>query len=48
MFDVKDTFSPLMYMFVAHDFVGVSIAVTIKGGNLASFKRFGQPFMTVI
>ena len=37
-FDVKDTFSPLMCMFVAYDFVSVSIAVTIKGGNLASFK----------
>ena len=38
MFDVKDTFSLLMCMFVAHDFVCVLIAVTIKGGNLASFK----------
>ena len=28
-----------MYMFVAHDFVSVSKAVTIKGGNLASFKN---------
>ena len=37
-FDVKDTFSPLMCMFTAHDFVSVSIAVTIKGGNLVSFK----------
>ena len=37
-FDVKDTFCPLMCLFVAHDFVSVSIAVTIKGGNLASFK----------
>ena len=37
-FDVKDTFCPLMCMFVAHDFVSVSMAVTIKGGNLASFK----------
>ena len=37
-FDVQDTFSPLMCMFVAHDSVNVSIAVTIKIGNLASFK----------
>ena len=36
-FDVKYTFCPLIYMFV-HDFVSVSIVVTIKGGNLASFK----------
>ena len=33
-FDVKDTFSPLMCMFVVHEFVSVSIAVTIKGANL--------------
>ena len=37
-FDAKDTFCPLMCMFVAHDFLSVSIAVIIKGGNLASFK----------
>ena len=27
-----------MYMFVAHDFVSLSKAVTIKGGNLAVLK----------
>ena len=37
-FGVKDTFSPLMCMFVVHDYVSVSITVKIKGGNLASFK----------
>ena len=35
-FNVKDTFCPLC-MFVAHYFVSGSIAVTIKGGSLASF-----------
>ena len=35
---VEDTFCPLMCMYVAYDFVSVSTAATIKGGNLASFK----------